>query len=317
MSSALSLPLPAPSRRHLRSTTPPVVLVANGRASGVAGRTGRIDAAAEALRRHGADVEVLATSSIEELAALLHAETRRVVLMGGDGSVHAAANVPGPKPELALIPAGKANNLAHGLGIRVDLDGAARLAVAGAARPVDAIRATTAARSYVAVEGVSIGFHAYARASYHADNSADLGAGISAALGAVRDFHPVTAAVQIDDALEVVSFAQLFVVNFSLYGPGFHVAPDADPADGRLDLVSIEGRHRRDLPAMLSRLRHGTHVGRDGVRHRRAHRIRIATGGLAPIIADTTNLGTGPVELRAEPWALGIVAPADRKDETP
>ena len=314
MSTAFSEVFPqplSPGRRpsHLRSLSPRVVLVANGRASGVAGRTGRIDAAAEALRRHGADVEVQTTSSVDELAELMRAQTHRVVLLGGDGSVHAAANVPGPKPELALIPAGKANNIAHGLGIPVDLDAAARLAVTGAARPVDAIRATTATRSYIAVEGVSVGFHAYARASYHSDNSADLGAGISAALGAVRGFHTVTAAVQIDDALELFSFAQLFVVNFELYGPGFHVAPDADPADGRLDLVSIEASRRRDLPAMLSRLRHGTHVGRDGVRHRRAHRIRIATGGLAPVIADTTNLGTGPVELRAEPWALGIVAP--------
>lgn len=312
ISRTLPASAPASPRRrptHLRSTTPHVLLVANARASGVAGRAGRAEDAAAALRRHGATVELHATSSLDELAALVSEESRRIVLLGGDGSVHAAANVPGPKPELALIPAGKANNIARGLGIPVDLDAAARVAVQGFARPVDAIRATTPTRSYLAVEGVSLGFHAYARASYHADNSADLSAGIAAALGAVRGFHQVAAAVQIDDSLEVVRFAQLFAVNFSLYGPGFQVAPDADPADGQLDLVSIEANHRRDLPAMLSRLRHGTHLGRDGVRHWRAARVRIAAGGRAPVIADTTNLGFGPVELKAEPWALGLVAP--------
>ena len=56
------------------------------------------------------------------------------MLLGGDGSLHAAANVPGPKPELAIIPAGGANNVARSLGVPVDLAAAARLAVAGDAR---------------------------------------------------------------------------------------------------------------------------------------------------------------------------------------
>jgi diacylglycerol kinase (ATP) len=321
MSSALSLtppqrlpaPAPATPRRrvaHLRSTSPQLLLVANGNASGLAGRTNRVQDAADALRRHGARVETRLTGSIDELAALMREQPRRMVLLGGDGSVHAAANISGPKPELALIPAGKANNLARGLGIPVDLDAAARLAVSGAARRVDAIVVTTATRRYVAVEGVSLGFHAYARASYFADNSADLGAGVGAALGAVRRFHSVAAAVQSDDALEVVSFGQLFVVNFPLYGPGLRVAPGADPTDGLLDLVSVEASRRRELPGMLARLRRGTHLDRPGTRHWQARRVRIATGGRAPIIADTTNLGFGPVELSVEPGALAVVAPA-------
>jgi diacylglycerol kinase (ATP) len=285
------------------------VLVANANASGLAGRSGIVDGAAEALRRHGGRVETRVTGSVAELAALVSEEPRRLVLLGGDGSVHAAANVAGPKPELALIPAGKANNLARGLGIPVDLDAAARLAVAGAARPVDAILAVTPSRRYLAVEGVSIGFHAYARASYRADNSADLSAGLAAAAGAVRRFHAISAAVQSDDALEVLSFGQLFVVNFPLYGPGFRVAPAADPADGLVDLVTVEATRRRELPAMLARLKNGTHLDRSGTRHWQARTVRIATGGHAPIIADTTNLGFGPVDLTVEPGALDIVSP--------
>jgi diacylglycerol kinase (ATP) len=285
------------------------VLVANANASGLSGRNGIVEAAADALRRHGGLVETRLTGSVEELAALVSEQPRRVVLLGGDGSVHAAANVAGPKPELALIPAGKANNLARGLGIPLDLDAAARLAVAGATRSVDAILASTPSRRYLAVEGVSIGFHAYARASYRADNSADLGAGVAAALGAVRRFHSVAAAVQSDDALEVIRFGQLFAVNFPLYGPGLRVAPTADPGDGLLDLVSVQATRRRELPAMLARLKNGTHLDRSEARHWQARRVRIATGGQAPIIADTTNLGFGPVDLTVEPGALDIVTP--------
>jgi hypothetical protein len=37
--------------------------------------------------------------------------------------------------------------------------------------------------------------------------------------------------------------------------------------------------------------------------------VRIATGGRSPVIADTTNLGTGPVTLEAAPGALALVRP--------
>ena len=300
---------PARSARP-RSTSPPLLLVANANASGLAGRRGVVEGALQLLEQSGGRVEARVTSSIEELAALVSTERRRLVLLGGDGSVHAVANVPGPKPEIGLLPAGKANNLARGLGIPLELDAAARLAASGSPRPIDLIAAQTAERRYLAVEGVSLGYQAYARARYHGTNSADLAAGVTAGVGALRRFHPIAAAVQSDDALEVVRLSQLFVVNFPLYGPGLRVAPGADPADGVLDLVNVETTGRMPLVRMLARMRQGTHLGLPGVRHWRASRIRIATGGLAPVIADTTNLGFGAVELSVERGGLSIVAPA-------
>jgi diacylglycerol kinase (ATP) len=292
------------------SATPPVLLIANANASGLGGRRGVVEGALALLRAFGARAEARLTSSVEELAAVVSSEERRLVLLGGDGSVHAVANIPGPKPEIALLPAGKANNLARGLGIPIQLEGAARLAATGAPRRIDLIAAQTTETRYLAVEGVSLGYQAYARARYHGVNSGDLAAGVTAALRALTRFHSIAAAVQIDDTLEVLKLSQLFVVNFPLYGPGLCVAPAADPADGLLDLVNVDTTGRMPLLRMLARIRQGTHVDLPGVRHWRARRIRFATGGLAPIIADTTNLGFGAVELTVEPGALPVVAPA-------
>src|SRR5918992_665041 len=131
---------PAPTRRHVRSTSPHLLLVANANSSGLAARPELIDGALALLRLSGGRPELRKTRSLDELAAAV-ADERRVVLMGGDGSLHAAANLPGPKPELALIPAGKANNVARSLGIPTDIEAAARLAVTGAARPPPPTRA--------------------------------------------------------------------------------------------------------------------------------------------------------------------------------
>ena len=297
----------APRPRRLRSLAPHLVLVANARASGLQARPDLVDAAAQTLEAHGGRVEVHWTSSLDELAATIVPDGRRVVLMGGDGSLHAVANLPGPKPELALIPAGKANNIASAFGVPRDVDAAARLAVTGRARPVDAIAVENSERRYLAVEGVSVGFHALARSEYHSENSADTLAGIKAGIGALARFSPMTLAVEHDGTLEVLRAAQLFVVNFPLFGPSLRVAAGADPGDGLLDLVALEAGSRHELLALVPHLRAGTHIGRRGVRHLRARTLRISSGGRSPFIADTTNLGNGSVRLTAVPGALNLV----------
>lgn len=286
-----------------------LMLIANGNASGVGGRREVFDGALRQLRNRGARVEAHVTSSLDELEHYVHEADRRVVLLGGDGSVHAFANLPGPKPEVALLPAGRANNVAHSLGIPTDFGRAAAVAVEGGAHPLDLIAATTADRRVYAVEGVSVGFHSVARAGYHGVNSADFSAGAKAALDALRGFEPEVVAVTSDGASELLHLSQLFVVNFPLFAFGLHVAPDADPGDGLLDLVAVEARSRASLLATLARMRKGTHLGRRGVSTWRAEKIRISTGGRWPVIADTTSLGTGTVELTVEPASLEIARP--------
>ncbi|MGH3111612.1 MAG: diacylglycerol/lipid kinase family protein [Gaiellaceae bacterium] len=283
--------------------------MANGNASGLDKHPELVQDSARLLRSAGARVESLVTSTLDELAFVLAGAERRVVLLGGDGSLHAAANTPGHKPELALIPGGKANNVARSLGVPLELDAAARLAVEGRAHPIDAIAAQTATSRYLAVEGVSVGFHALARSQYRAKNSADTAAGIRAGLGAIARFEPMTMAVGLDGSCELMRLSQLFVVNMPLFGPGLRVAP-ADPTDGLLDVVALEGGGRLSLLPLAARLRRGTHLAADGVRSFRARTVRISTRGASPVIADTTDLGSDTVELSVVPHALEIVGRA-------
>jgi diacylglycerol kinase (ATP) len=304
--SPLVAPAPLRKPRALRSLTAPLLLVANANASGLVNRPELVEAAATLLRSRGAGVQLRLTSSLDEVGELLSEHERRVVLLGGDGTLHAAANVPGPKPELALLPAGRANNVARSLGIPTDLAQAARLAVEGSSQPLDGIVARSNGRRYVAVEGVSVGFHAIARSGYHATNSADVGAAVRTGARAFARFRPIVVGLEVDGDVEVLRTAQLFVVNTPRFGPALQVAP-ADPADGLLDLVSIDVADRRHLAARLAQLRRGTHLGKPGVRHVRGQHLRIAAGGSSPIVADTTDLGSGTVDLAVMPRAISIV----------
>jgi diacylglycerol kinase (ATP) len=129
------------------------------------------------------------------------------------------------------------------------------------------------------------------------------------AFRATRAFEGITLSISSDGAPEVVAVGQLFVANLALYAFGLRVAPRARPDDGILDVIALPWEGRAHLISTIARLRRGTHVRRPGTRTWTAERVRIATGGSSPVIADTTNLGTGPVMLEVSPAALPVVAP--------
>lgn len=287
-----------------------LLMVANANASGLGRKREIVARAASLLQGFGARVETRWTWSPGELDELVSEEERRVVLVGGDGTLHAVANVAGHKPELAVLPRGRANNIARALGVPLDLRAAARLAVEGVAFPLDGISVEAPELTMIAIEGVSVGFHAQARARYRGVNSADTAAGAAAALSAFAHFEPVSVALEIDGELEVRRVGQLFVVNFPFFGPHLPVAPGADPGDGLLEVVEIDARGRLDLAVELARLKRGTHLGHGGVRVRHAGRVRIATAGRSPVVADTTVLNSGPVELAVRPHSVRVVARA-------
>jgi diacylglycerol kinase (ATP) len=284
-----------------------VQLVVNARASGA---DGVVAGATSALRTAGARVRALVTADEQELAAAIRgADGRRVVLVGGDGTVHALANLDVPAlPTAALLPAGRANNIARALGIPVDWSAAAEVALRGRTAAVDALEVVTPARTLFAVEGVSAGFHAAARHRYTAENSADLRAGARALVAQLAAFRPHEVTLRADGAPAFAgSAAQVFLSNLPLFGFGFRVDPLADPADGRLEAIVLEAASRREVVRLLSAARNGTHIGRQGVTWRRAARVHLEAP--LPLVADAQPLGVTTAVVTVAPGRVRLVAP--------
>jgi len=298
----------------------PLLVAVNGNSSGLEEpeRTGR-DLVAM-LEELGARAESVVTRSEEELWAVLRnaaATGERVLLVGGDGTVHAAANAPLRRlPELALVPTGRANNVARALGIPANRADALAIAANAPARPVDALRVATPDRSVYAVEAVSAGFQAEARADYRAENSADLRQGVRALLRALRRYTPYDAAADLDGVpLRSSRAAQLFLSNLPYFGFGFEVDPGADPADGRLEAILIEARGRGRLVRMLAAARRGRHIGRRGVRRVSATRARLTEA--LPLVADAVPLGVTTATVSVEPARFRVASPSRKRSARP
>ena len=310
--------LPDPASRPRRAG--PVVvgrevrLIVNARASGAGDAHEVLARATGALHAAGARVDALLTADEDELAAAVRAAGgRRVVLVGGDGTVHAFANLAlGALPPAALLPAGRANNIARALGIPVDWTAAAELAVRGRPAAVDALEVVTPERRLFAVEGVSAGFHAAARHRYNGVNSADLAAGVRALVSELASFRPHHVALRADGAPAYDGpAAQVFLSNLPLFGFGFRVDPMADPADGRLEAIVLDARTRRDVVRLLAAAREGTHLERNGVRWSRATRVQVESP--LPLVADAQPLGVTTATVTVAAGRLRLIAPETRR----
>jgi diacylglycerol kinase family enzyme len=282
--------------------------------NGTAHGAGDPEAALHGLRGHleaaGARTHCVVTRSEDELCEVLAgAGGRRVVLAGGDGTLHAAINQPVELPELALVPLGRANNVARTLGVPAGLAAAARVAARAEARPVDVLRVETAdGRREYCVEGLSAGLQADARSRYGGESSGDLRGGAHAFASALREFHPYDVRLDVDGAAAYEGpAAQVFLSNLPYFAFGFHVDPVAKRADGLLEAIVLDAASRIDVARLLLSVYRGSHLGRRGVSLTRA-RDAVLTGPV-PMAGDGTPLGTGSAAISVEQDRLRVAAP--------
>jgi diacylglycerol kinase family enzyme len=286
-----------------------VIAVVNGSASGADDPGALLSAVCGAIEQAGARAAGLVTRSEDELGEVLaNAEGRRIALVGGDGTLHAAVNQPVDLPDLAIVPTGRANNVARALGVPLDLRGAASVAANALSRPLDVLRVETASGTEWCVEGVSAGLQADARSRYEGENSGDVRGGAQAFASALREFHPYALAVHGGDGFAFEGdAAQVFLSNLPYFGFGFQVDPMARPRDGLLEAIVLEAESRIDVARLMWSVYRGRHLGRRGVRFARV-RDAVLTGPV-PLAGDGTPLGTASATVAVEQGRVRVAAP--------
>jgi diacylglycerol kinase (ATP) len=97
------------------------------------------------------------------------------------------------------------------------------------------------------------------------------------------------------------------VCNAPYYGFGFALAPQADPSDGRLDVVVFSGMSTTDVVLHYLAVARGRARREPRVKHLTARRIEIAgLRRLLPVHADGESLGMTPVAFGVHPAGLRI-----------
>ncbi|HEX6057609.1 MAG TPA: diacylglycerol kinase family protein [Gemmatimonadaceae bacterium] len=244
----------------------------------------------EWLERAGVEAAYV-DSKKDDLDEALEDPGALVVAAGGDGTIaKAARRLAGRGIPLAILPFGTANNIARSLGIEGDAE---RLVAALGAVPfgklprrrldVGVARARWGERRFV--EGAGAGLIAALLAAdereeratkEHTDDpSHRIALGLELLHRVAGEMPARRWRVTADGRTLTGEFVMVEAVNVRSLGPRVRLAPDADPGDGKLDLVLVRESQRAALLAYLDRVATGETLD-PPVRVRRVHSVRIA-----------------------------------------
>jgi YegS/Rv2252/BmrU family lipid kinase len=270
----------------------------------------RLPAALAELRRLGAEHRVVQTRGTdharEEAAAAAYAgET--VAALGGDGLVRALAEaLRDRKAALAVLPAGRGNDLARVLGIPTAPAEAVRVAVRGGESLLDV--AYVGAAPYLGI--ASLGFDSEAN---RVANEARLVHGrlvyLYAALRTLASWKSAAFTVVVDGQRHELSGYSVAVANSRAYGGGMLLAPQAELDDGQLDVVAVGHSSKLTFLRKLPRVFRGGHINDPSVRTLRGARIELAADRPFEIYADGDPVGSLPATVSVEPRSLRVIVP--------
>ncbi|HVD66129.1 MAG TPA: diacylglycerol kinase family protein [Gaiellaceae bacterium] len=247
---------------------------------------------------------------------------KRVVVVGGDGTVNEAANGllaagAGHEVELAVIPRGTGTDFVRTFGIPNKLDGAIAVARDGEIREIDAGRV-----SYRAWDGSPGSAYFVNVASAGMSGAVAMRANsTSKALGGKASFLWATLAVfarwknaqvsvDIDGEHREGSMLDVIVANCEWLGGGMHMTPKAKPDDGVFDVLLIGDITKRDLVQTLPKIYRGTHLPHPKAEELRGREVRVEAPTPLPVELDGEQPGTTPATFEVVPGALRLVVPA-------
>lgn len=233
-----------------------------------------------------------------------------LVVVGGDGMVHLALQaVAGSKTALGIVPAGTGNDLARAAGIpRSDPLAAADIVVAGHVAKFDLGKVGAHWFSTVLCAGFDsrvserVGSMRWVRGRTRYD---------LATVAELRVFRPLSYVLEIDGERIETDAMLVAVGNTASYGGGLRICEGADPADGKLDVATIDPLRRRDLVRLFPKLSQGTHLDHPAVTMRRGKQVSLASAELTAY-ADGERIGPLPVTAECVPAALRLYTPPPR-----
>ena len=283
----------------------------HGNASHAAGK------AIERLQQRGVDVVAIVGSDAEHARRLLQAAVEKgtdaVVVTGGDGvisdALQALARTDIP---LGIIPAGTGNDHAREFGLPTkDPVAAADIVADGWTETVDLgrIRDRTGVTKWFGTVAAA-GFDSLVtdRANRMRWPRGRMRYNL-AMLAELSQLRLLRFRLVLDGRDEIVTDLTLAAFgNTRSYGGGMLICPNADHADGQLDITMVHSASRSRLIRLFPTVYKGNHVDLDEVTTTRATSVDVESPGINAY-ADGEYACALPAEISAVPGALRILRP--------
>lgn len=216
-----------------------------------------------------------------------------ILLMGGDGTVHAAL------PALSkidlpfgLLPCGRGNDFARNIGIPLNLKKNCFLPSLPHFQEVDLAFINRRPFGSIACTGFDAQVNKFAR-----DKKGFFGGTLGyiiCVLLVLREFQPFAVDVKVDDFRWSGKIMMAAIANGPFYGGGMKIAPDASINNGRFDVCIIQEVSKWKLLREFPKVFKGTHVSHPKVILKTGSSVEVLSDEQREIFADGEYVGDTP-----------------------
>ena len=243
-----------------------------------------------------------------------------IVAAGGDGTANEVLNGimelhdKGKKmPLMGVLPVGRGNDFAYGMGIPVDVDESCHLLANNPQVKIDIgrVKSELYPNGLYFGNGVGMGFDAVV--GFVAAKMRISGI-MSYLVAAIKTmfiyFHAPKIELQLDEKTITFKALMVSIMNGRRMGGSFMMAPDSKYDDGVFNLCIVQEVPRKDLVPIMGMIMKGTQMTHPKVTSAQAKKIRItAVEGTLPAHADGVTLCEEGHEITIEilPKALTII----------
>ncbi len=305
------------------------LIIVNPRSGG--GRAGRTFTEVKAvLERRLGPVDAVFTANpahaIELARDAVKAGTRLVVAVGGDGTLHEVANgvldagVEGAA--VGYVGQGTGGDFRRTLGLEHRLDAYVEAIASGRVRRVDAGKlryrapdGTTKTRWFINILSAGMGglVDQYVSETTKAlgGKAAYFWASTRALAACKRGRLRCDITLAGENHTREVSTYMIAICNGRYFGSGMHVAPMAQPDDGRFEIVSMDAPGKLAFAAISRRIYEGKHLSAPTVQHFACDKIAIDLeneGARSVFLLDVDGepLGGMPIQVELVPKVLAL-----------
>jgi len=234
-----------------------------------------------------------------------------ILVLGGDGTVHEAANgllAASAKPSLGVIPIGTGNDFARATGVG---GVAPRHAVDRLARATRVLLDVARAWDEFSVNSIGLGLDA--EVAFAVSRLGFLSGMPAYGLGLLQTlwrFRPQSMTVTWDGGTLTDSLLAVEVGNGATTGGGFRLTPDASPTDGLLDVCCIRAMSPLAIMRKLPKAITGNHTTLPEVTMARTAALTI-TGHARPLRAhfdgEGRDRGADRIDISIQPARLPVL----------
>jgi YegS/Rv2252/BmrU family lipid kinase len=219
--------------------------------------------------------------------------------------------------ELAVLPRGTGKDFVRSLRIPSDLRAALEVARSGRARTIDVGRATyrswdgSDTSAYFAnFAGAGISGAIARRAN---TTSKALGGRISflaATIAVFASWKSTTVSAEVDAERRTGAMFEVLAMNGDYAGGGMWVTPEAEPDDGRLDVLLIGDVTKLDFIRTFPKIYRGKHLSHPKIEVLHGTTVAVDAAPALPVVLDGEQPGTTPATFELVPRALRVRVPA-------